>query len=202
MSILTAYDAMGRGLDMSSTSTGAGYLSGQNNVVATYLGALDAYTLAYSLSGAGNSKFMLLTGTVNLYTYNAVISGIAYANASYNPILTWINASLNINLLDDFSGGVFYSILNGDDYIYGNSYVDIIKAGAGGDLIYGYGGNDTIYGESGLDCAGYRGVSSSYTVTYNSGIHTVRDLQNSRDGIDTLNSIEFLQFSDGFFCNW
>jgi Ca2+-binding RTX toxin-like protein len=151
MSVLIAYDTMYTGINMSGTTTGGGFILNDSSVSSTYLGAYDWDTVLYSVSGAGLVKYFAVSGTVNLYTGNAKITELIYADYNGNPLLAWTNINLSANLYDNFSYGINYTILNTTDYIYGNKYADIIKAGSGNDYVYGNAGNDTLYGESGND---------------------------------------------------
>lgn len=102
-------------------------------------------------SGIGNSSYMTISGTVDLFTYDAFISDILFFDAVYNPTLTWTSSNISVNLLDDFSQGGYYSVLNDNDTIIGNSYYDVIKSSFGNDVNFGGSGDDIIYGEGGLD---------------------------------------------------
>lgn len=83
--------------------------------------------------------------------------------------------------------------------LYGTSDNDIITGSASDNIVYGWGGHDVINGGRGDDIAGYYGSYADYTVTFNSatGVYTVTDLVAFRDGVDTLQNVEYLQFSDG-----
>jgi hypothetical protein len=140
MSTLIAYDAMGSGLNMSGTNTGGGFLFNDNSISTTYLGEVDYDTVAYSVSGAGLVKYFLVSGVVDTYTGNAILTELVYGNVNGQPLIYWGNANLLINLFDDFSGGINYTILNASDYIYGNKFADIIKAGSGADFVFGQAG--------------------------------------------------------------
>jgi serralysin len=81
--------------------------------------------------------------------------------------------------------------LGGDDVLNGYGSVDRLEGGAG---------NDKLDGGWGWDVAVFLGVRSDYTVTSNAAGQTiVADDQSWRDGTDTLDNIEALQFSDGLF---
>ncbi len=150
MSILVAYDLWGKGIDMSGTSTGGGFLFNDSSISLVYLGS-GGGSSGFSVSGAGAVKYFIISGVINTYTGNALVSEIIYGDINADPLLSWTDIGLSLNIYDNFSNGINYTILNGADYIYGNRYSDIIKSGRGDDIIYGYSGNDKLYGESGND---------------------------------------------------
>jgi Ca2+-binding RTX toxin-like protein len=216
MSLLVSYDAAGQGIDMSGTTTGGGIFYNASSATTTLLGAVDANTLAYRVSGMGNVRYFLISGVVNVATGDAIISQMIWADANFNPLLVWSDMRLFVNLSQDLSGWVSYSILNGADAIGGNNFPDFIKAGAGNDYVEGLGGNDTLWGESGddtlfgglgsdiidggvgVDTIVFIGPFSDYRIDIDSsGTITFSDRVAGRDGVDTARSIERFQFSDG-----
>ena len=128
-----------------------------------------------------------------------------------SDILDYFNSSaaVNVNLAtgsasgghatgDTFSGieGLDGSELFGD-ILTGDSSNNNIFGQGGDDVIDGGEGNDFIHGGSGIDNAVYSGARANYTVTVNmNGLYTVTDNVGT-DGQDTLENIEFLEFSDG-----
>ncbi len=151
MSTLIAFDAMGSGLNMSGTTTGGGFLFNDSSISTTYLGVIDDDTIVFSVSGSGLVKYFVVSGVVNTYTGDAILTDLIYGDANEEPLISWTDADLYVNLFDDFSAGINYTILNTSDYIYGNNYSDIIKSGAGDDFVFGQSGADTLYGELGSD---------------------------------------------------
>ena len=71
--------------------------------------------------------------------------------------------------------------------------------GAGNDLFSGSFGDDSIDGGGGSDTVVFSGLRSAYTITETGNTVVVTDSQSSRDGTDSLFSIEQFQFSDGTF---
>ncbi len=82
------------------------------------------------------------------------------------------------------------------DTLLGSDAADTIFARIGDDWITGGKGNDTIDGGLGFDRAMFSGTRAGYTVASQGGTITVADGTASRDGTDTLTSIEALHFSD------
>lgn len=69
----------------------------------------------------------------------------------------------------------------------------------GNDSITGGAGDDTIIGGTGSDVAVYSGDSTDYSFTGTASVFTITDSVDGRDGVDTVTSVEFLQFADGTF---
>ena len=77
---------------------------------------------------------------------------------------------------------------SGNDDITGNSADNVFTGGYG---------NDTLDGGDGSDTAIYSGFYAQYSIVDNNdGTHTVTDTTSDRDGVDTVQNIETLRFSD------
>lgn len=72
---------------------------------------------------------------------------------------------------------------------------DTITGSGGADVLLGGSGNDAINGGGGLDTAVYGGALADYKIEHTANGVTVTSLRGG-DGIDTLTSIENIQFSD------
>ena len=108
----------------------------------------------------------------------------------------------------DTAGIVVFSMTDGADTVTGTNQADIIATNGGGDTIDALDGNDTIVGGtggddidggSGTDTSVYAGTISgfSYTVvTAPSGMVTGFTSVTQGGDVDTLASIEILQFTD------
>ncbi|MFN9692718.1 MAG: choice-of-anchor L domain-containing protein, partial [Synechococcaceae cyanobacterium] len=103
----------------------------------------------------------------------------------------------------------YFNLLAGDDTVYAGGGADIVVAGAGNDQVFGGSGNDVVEGDGGndvldggadLDTAVYSGASGSYTISFDAagGQYSLNG-SGQGEGIDTLISIEQLQFSDGLY---
>jgi len=82
--------------------------------------------------------------------------------------------------------------------LFGTANNDTISALAGNDDVYGDSGNDTLDGGAGLDTANYQGLRADYTITATAQAFQVTDSNTTRDGSDSVTSIERLVFSDKF----
>jgi hypothetical protein len=91
-------------------------------------------------------------------------------------------SSLITITLDSIEGAI------SDDQLLGDDKDNIFIAGLG---------NDTLNGGDGTDIAIFSGVPSEYSVQETGKDLIITDNQADRDGVDSLFSIETLQFSDG-----
>lgn len=85
---------------------------------------------------------------------------------------------------------------SGNDTLYGAQDDDVLDAGTENDTLNGGSGNDTLNGGSGYDIATYSGPYTSYSATFASN----GDVQVAGgEGADRLNSIERINFANGFY---
>lgn len=107
---------------------------------------------------------------------------------------------------DKKTGGNADEIINakgGNDTVDGGGGKDKLDGGSGNDQLTGGADNDTLLGGSGNDTAVYAGAledrngDRQYGFELNdAGQLRVIDLS-KKEGVDTLDSIEFLKFKDG-----
>jgi hypothetical protein len=82
--------------------------------------------------------------------------------------------------------------------LVGNSTAENLVGTAQNDWITGSGGNDILSGGAGTDTAVYMSDMSNYGLTISNGSIVIED-RSGRDGTDTLNSIEILEFNGTAF---
>lgn len=84
-----------------------------------------------------------------------------------------------------------------NDVLIGNASNNTLKSFSGNDFLIGLSGDDSLDGGEGSDTSVYQGNSDDYEIIFpkNKTI-IIKDKNNSRDGSDTLNNIEYAQFSD------
>ncbi|KQW82611.1 beta strand repeat-containing protein [Brevundimonas sp. Root1279] len=86
---------------------------------------------------------------------------------------------------------------DGDFAGVGNALNNVITGGVGRDTLRGGQGNDTLNGGDGYDTAQYAGTLSQYTIeSLGGGQYRVTDTVAGRDGVDIVDGIEQLRFSD------
>jgi Ca2+-binding RTX toxin-like protein len=154
MGILTAYDGLGRGLDMSGDQGGVGYVMSNptgGDYSVNFFSVVNDTTVSYTVTGLEGVSYLNLVGTIDLSSNDILIYDFEYLNGAFETIAAWRSANIYANLTDDFSTGAYYtSFLNGDS-IVGNSYDDTIQSGENRDTIFGGLGNDLLSGGNAAD---------------------------------------------------
>lgn len=97
---------------------------------------------------------------------------------------------------DGLRGNLGINSTTGAHYLVGTNGADVMTGTSGNDKLEGDGGNDMIDGGAGLDTAVFRGVRSSYTFGALANGNLQVTSTDGSDGVDTLHSIEVLQFAD------
>lgn len=170
-------------------------------------------------------KYQITAVVEGVFSYQQPItdgtsaSGLAYKMYIYSQegvlqsVETWANGS-NVS---DYTEAYRLSELAEEDVFIGSATYakrDHVQGLGGNDRFIGNGdvsSGDLFFGGSGIDTSVYRGKLSEYTITKVSDIPNshweianapnvsglrVTDKNASRDGIDSLNEVERLQFSD------
>lgn len=99
---------------------------------------------------------------------------------------------------------------NGNDRLNGAAGRDVLLGGAGNDTLDGGGdddwliggpGNDKLQGRNGVDVVLLSGLLEDYLVQFNSSNNSYRVTDNvpGRDGIDSVSTVEYLQFTNGLW---
>jgi hypothetical protein len=84
----------------------------------------------------------------------------------------------------------------GNNWLAGGRGADTLDGRAGADSLSGGEGNDTLSGDAGVDEALFSGNRSEYILGRTANGFEVSDQTPDRDGTDTLEAIEILQFAD------
>lgn len=86
----------------------------------------------------------------------------------------------------------------GDNILSGLDGSDLMTGGDGDDILIGGSGDDELDGEAGNDIAAFTGNFTDYEIILSDGVVTVNDRRDSgsSDGVDRLQNIEVLRFSD------
>jgi hypothetical protein len=135
----------------------------------------------------------------NLFTFSATAIPGPYTNTVSANLAT---NSFVFNSQNNILNGFNSVTISGDVVatLTGNDNGNILTGAGKDDFFTGGKGNDNLNGGLGIDTAIYVGNYADYAVAVNIlGNGTVTDNTPSRDGTDTLSSIEFLQFADGVY---
>jgi hypothetical protein len=97
---------------------------------------------------------------------------------------------------DGLRGKLGINSTTGARFLVGTSSADVITGTGVDDKLEGDGGNDMIDGGAGTDTAVFRGVRGNYTFSALAGGNLQVTSKDGSDGVDTLHSVELLQFAD------
>lgn len=132
-------------------------------------------------------------------TANTLMSyrSVGGPHAEFSPYdvaaLNWIYGQ------DGLRGALGINSVTGARFITGTNVADTLNGTQFNDTLQGDGGNDMINGGAGTDTAVFRGAREAYTFTQLGGDSLRATSAGSLDGVDTLTSVEILQFSNGTY---
>ncbi len=149
------------------------------------------------------TRYVLQSGLTHaeFYGANLIYENGQLTGGTITQYQTFLGGLLLVDMSElNLSAATFMAYLRAGDrhgaIAYLTSGVDTMTGGADDDDFYGGAGNDVINGASGLDNAVYDKPFSNYVVSHVAdGVWTVADKAGS-EGVDTLNSVELLTFSD------
>jgi len=138
------------------------------------------------------------TGT-NTFTLSAAAIPGPYSNTvSINLASNSFTFNSQANILNNFNSAIMIGDIAAA--LVGSNAANTLTGALGADFLTGGQGNDAINGGANTDTAIYTGNYADYTVAVDIlGNGTVTDNTPARDGLDTLTSIEFIQFADGTY---
>lgn len=171
-------------------------LATENSLTQEYLAAIiDVY---YGLWGADtdssthgmNGLYVakLRTDIVNKDSQGASLIG----NKFFHPYLTY-----NARIDESFTGAFSLAYSSSLPYTHHSQYLkDVTLTGTNSSNVIINQLNNHITGNSAVNTVIFSGSSSEYQRSNKNGTVTVQDLQDNRDGTNTLIAIEKMQFSD------
>lgn len=109
-----------------------------------------------------------------------------------------ITGSAVSNYLTSSDGNDVILGLAGNDFILGDGGNDSLIGGDGNDQITGGAGNDDISGGAGIDTSIYGGSKANYIITRDNPAVWAINAKTGTDGIDRLDYVERLKFSDSY----
>ncbi|WP_197277094.1 DUF4214 domain-containing protein [Sphingomonas profundi] len=137
----------------------------------------------------------LLDGTLAAVAVNDDDGGSLDARIAFTPTTsgTFYLAAMSA---DHGIGSYRVSLRLADDHLVGTAGDDMLFGDTGNDTLVGGPGSDLLYGGEDSDTAVYAALASSYQRSMSGGHGTVAG--GPEGGVDTLDSIETLQFADGY----
>ena len=156
------------------------------SVVDTYYGLWGAFDSEYGMWGMYIAKIRDDLATTD--PQGAAIM----ANQYFHPYLTY-NARIDASFVGDFS----LTFNNTLSYTNHAQYLkDVTLTGNKDSNVVANQFDNNITGNAGVNTVIFSGQSTQYQITKENGEVKVQDLQDDRDGMNTLADIEKLQFSD------
>ncbi|MES2940931.1 MAG: hypothetical protein V4864_24845 [Pseudomonadota bacterium] len=152
------------------------------------------YDVDYGLGPGASGGPLLYTANGQTYVAGVLSSGTldlsfsTYAGLFGAGTMDWLSSVMAAN--GGYGGSAY------DDVLRGTVLGERIAGQGGGDRLIGGGGNDTLDGGAGVDTAVFSGLRAGYTVALAAGTDTVSDRTAGRDGADTLDGIERLEFDN------
>lgn len=169
-------------------------LTAENSLSQEYLASVvDTY---YGLWGAFDSEYgmwgMYIAKTREDMATTDPQGAAIMANQFFHPYLTY-NARIDASFIGDFSLSFNKSL----PYTNHAQYLkDVTLTGNKDSNVVANQFDNNITGNTGINAVIFSGQSTQYQITSENGEVKVQDLQDDRDGMNTLADIEKLQFSD------
>ena len=157
------------------------------------------YTNEFSEAASDQSARSILADTGGIDTINAsAVTGNLTLNLGPSAVSTIDGRTLALTagtIIENAYGG------DGSDSITGNNSANVLMGMRGNDTLIGGKGNDFIDGGLGIDTAVFDGNFTNYFISYNRALSTVSitDKRSNGNGVDSLKSVEKLQFADKIF---
>ena len=157
------------------------------------------YTNEFSETASDQSARNILADTGGIDTINAsAVTGNLVLKLEPSAVSTIDGRTLTLaagTIIENAYGG------DGSDSITGNNSANVLMGMRGNDTLFGGKGNDFIDGGLGTDTAVFDGNFTNYFISYNRALSTVTitDKRSNGNGVDSLKSVEKLQFADKIF---
>lgn len=149
---------------------------------ATFNGLFDSQLSIYSPTGS-----LLATATTGQGFQSKYIEFTPTATADY---------FLSASGVGSVVGNYILTVPKGITGTSGSSNAGKIMGTSANDTLTGTSGNDIIDGDLGIDTAAFTGSRSQYSLSQNSSGFQVQDNVSGRDGLDILQNVERVRFSD------
>lgn len=148
----------------------------------TFNGLFDPQLSIYSSTGS-----LVATATTGQGFQSKYIEFTPTATADY---------FLSASGVGTVVGNYILTVPKGNTATTGSTGTGTVVGTSANDTLAGTSGNDTIDGGSGVDTVTFSGSRSQYSLSQNSAGFQIQDNVSGRDGLDTLQNVERLRFSD------
>lgn len=169
-------------------------LTVENSLSQEYLASVvDSY---YGLWGAFDSEYgmwgMYIAKTRDDLATKDPQGAAIMANQFFHPYLTY-----NARIDDSFTGDFSLKFISSLSYSHHAQYLkDVTLTGSKSSNVVLNQFDNNITGNEGINTVIFSGQAAQYQITNENGEIKVQDLQDARDGMNTLTGIEKLQFAD------
>ena len=191
------------GTDTVNSSVSHTLSSNVENLTLTGSSSINATGNTLNNTLTGNSAANNIIGnsgndTIEGSTGNDTIDGGSGTDTlNYSSLTTSVSLNLSNGkaIIGDHT-----DLLSNIEWITGSNYSDTLTGNSESNKIQDSLGEDTIDGGAGTDTASFSGLISEYTAVESGYSIIVTDTNISRDGIDTLTSIEAFEFGGTSAC--
>ncbi len=181
---------------LSGTSAGEGFYGGDGNDLLSGEGGanwLHGGEGADTLAGGEGDDIAGYWGETTELTID-LADGTARGGQAEGDVLVDI---------EHIAAGSGNDTLSGDEdsnWLFGRAGNDLLSGGGGDDALIGGKGDDTLLGGDGVDGAIFTGAFADYEIrVLEEGKLEISDRTAVRDGVDVVENIEVLHFSDGYY---
>ena len=170
--------------------------TGPNGLTVVAMSAADRFDAIRINEGGMITDTVVSTAKVENQTFQSLLPGNVFTGSSGNDTVEYSQSPSRV--IADLQSGYGINAFGGTDRyqgienLTGSAFGDILAGDAGNNVFIGGMGNDNIMGRQGMDVAQFAGVRSGSFIMKAGTTTIVAGPQ----GVDTLDSVERLQFSD------
>jgi hypothetical protein len=165
----------------------------------------DVYELHVALMNSDGHRENILMPELEVVGIGIQTGTFAYDSGTYFSVMVTQNFAMtggqttpDVPLQQDRAPDTTAVQTDASALLVGTATAENLVGSMGDDMITGSGGNDIISGGDGIDTAIYMNEMSNYALTISDGSILIED-RSGAHGIDTLNSIENLDFNGSLF---
>ncbi|MFP7569401.1 DUF4214 domain-containing protein [Marivita sp. S2033] len=161
----------------------------------------DVYDLHLALMNSTGHRENILTPELEVVGIGIQTGTFTYSTGTYFSVMVTQNfAMTGGSTTPDIPEQVAEppAVVETSGVLVGTSTAENLVGTEQDDVFTGSGGNDILSGNGGFDTAVYMNDAENYGITISRGSIVIED-RSGADGVDTLNSIEALEFADSTF---